>query len=50
MCSFTMLYAPGWLISSTLHLGLCPSPPGLGGLGWRGALVSLPIALWGLPA
>lgn len=44
MCSFTMLYALGWLISSTLHLGLCPSPPGLGGLGWRGALVSLPIS------
>ena len=43
-CYFTMLCAPGWLISSTLHLGIYPSPPGLGGLRRRGALVSLPIS------
>ena len=43
-CYFTMLCAPGWLILSTLHLGICPSPPGLGGLRRRGALVSLPIS------
>ena len=50
MCSFTMLYALGWLISSTLHLGLCQAR-----LAWvvsdgEGLWCPCPSALWGLPA